>query len=144
MGETLPGFEDDTPPAGPFIKTLIEQAFTAFEASDLPSVEARDACKTKGEVAALYAPYFSHLYAALWSASLAHALILVRESSPNLAAAIAHQVKDALDDGGLYLELIWDWADAEGMEPQVLSDQAKAAVAQTNAERDHPLPLRKK
>ena len=68
----------------------------------------------------------------------------MRESSPNLAASITQKVKVALEDGGLYQELIWDWAKAEGMDPQKLYDKAQALVAEAKAKRDEPRTPSKK
>jgi len=127
MTDTLPGLEDDTPPAAPFIAELLTQALVDFDRSNIPTLEASRACKTNAERDALYAPYLRDLYSFLWHSSLAHVLIRVEESSPNLAAGIAHEVQQWLDAGDAYPEWVYDWAKSRGLDPETIVREAGEA-----------------
>lgn len=121
--EPLPSMEDFTPPATEFIKSQLESALIAFDRMELPSTEARDACKTNAEIDALYAPWLRDIHSFLSHATLAHVLIKVEENHPNLAAGIAHEVDAFLDAGDIYNEAVYDWAKHCGMDPeQIVAD----------------------
>lgn len=116
--DILPGLDDRTPPAAPFIADLLRDALVSDERMTLPDFDALHACKTNAEVEALYDPWYHHLFAFLMHATLAHVLIRIEENHPNLAAGLAAEVKDYLDAGDTYPELIWDWATARGLDPE--------------------------
>lgn len=125
--EKLPGLEDQTPPAGPFIEGLLKDALVSGDAMHLPDLEAIHACKTNAEVEALYAPWYRDLHGFLFTASLAHVLIRLEENHPNLAAGLAAEVKDYLDAGDTYQEWVWEWAKARGLDPEQIPADARKA-----------------
>lgn len=146
--DTLPGLDDQTPPAGPFITDLIMDALASEARMELPKMGAINACKTNAEVEALYDGWNHQMYAFLMHATLAHVLIRIEENHPNLAAGIAQEVRDFLDAGDVYNELIWDWATNRGMDPEQIRAEVLAKHAewlatvprhlQTGVERDIP------
>jgi hypothetical protein len=123
--EKLPGLEDQTPPAGPFIALLLKDALVADDAMHLPELEAIRACKTNAEIEALYDRWHHHTYAFLMHATLAHMLIRVEESHPNLAAGLAAEVKGFLDAGDAYPEWVWERAQARGIDPEQIRADAR-------------------
>ncbi|ANJ26790.1 hypothetical protein [Agromyces aureus] len=127
MTDTLPGLEDQTPPAGPFIVSLLTNALIADDAMTLPELAATADCKTNAEVEAHYAAWYRDTYTFLMHASLAHVLIRLEENHPNLAAGIAAEVKDWLEAGDAYPELIWEWATKRGLDPEKIRADARTA-----------------
>lgn len=124
----LPGMEDQTPPAGPFIADLLEGALIANDRMKLPDFGLIETCKTNAEIDALYLPYFNDLHALFYNACLAHVLIRVEENHPNLAAGLAAEVKDWLEAGDAYPEWIWEWATNRGLDPEKIIADARAAA----------------
>lgn len=122
---TLPGLEDATPPAGPFIADLLRDALVSDDRMTMPEPDAIRACKTNAEVEALYDSWYHHVHAFLMHACLAHVLIRLEETSPNLAAGLADEVRGYLDDGGLYGELVWQWAEERGLVPEDIRTDAR-------------------
>ncbi len=133
MTDTLPGLEDQTPPAGPFIAELLEGALIANDGMKLPALELIQACTTNAEIDALYLPFFNDMHALFYNATLAHVLIRLEANHPNLAAGLAAEVRSYLDDGGLYGELVWDWAEKRGLDPEkIIADARTAAEERLN------------
>jgi hypothetical protein len=125
MSDELPGLEDQTPPAGPFIEDLLKQALVSEDLMTLPPLGATDDCKTNAEVEAVYAAWYRDVHAFLWHASLAHVLIRLEENHPNLAAGLAHEVKEFLEAGDVYPEWVWEWATDRGMDPAQIRAEAR-------------------
>ncbi len=124
--ETLPGLEENTPPAAPFIKTLLSEGLIAYDRMELPPADAAAALATNADVEALYAPWHRDLHDFLWAATLAHVLIRLEENHPNLAAGIAREVDQFLDAGDAYPEWIWEWATDRGLNPDEIIADARA------------------
>lgn len=123
--DALPGLEDQTPPAGPFIESLLKNALIADDAMTLPELAETADCKTNTEVEAHYAAWYRDTYMFLMHASLAHVLIRLEENHPNLAAGLAAEVKDWLDAGDAYPEWVWDWAVKRGLDPEQIRADAR-------------------
>lgn len=123
--EALPGMEDQTPPVGPFIVKLLESALISDDRMNLPERDAIEGCKTNAEVEALYDPWYHHTYAFLMHAALAHILIRIEETQPNLAAGLAAEVEDYLDAGDAYPEWVWQWAEERGLVPEEIRTEAR-------------------
>jgi hypothetical protein len=132
----LPGLDDRTPPAGPWIKDLLESALISHDRMELPELEATRACKTNAEVEALHDAWYHHTYAFLMHSALAHVFIRLEENHPNLAAGLAAEVKDWIESGDAYPEWIWEWASERGLDP----DEVIASARRGREEWLHTVP----
>lgn len=135
---------DTRNPAEKMIEEFLKSALASNHTDALPDLNAADECKTKGELAALYAPFYSELYSFLFHAAIAHILIRVQDSYPAFAAGIAAEVADFIEDGGAYDEWVWEWADKRGLDPDRLIAEAKAHreewVTKPHVKRTIPAP----
>lgn len=143
--DTLPGLEDDTPPAGSFIDENLRDALAMYDRLDhngLPSIEALNAAASNSEVRALYAAWHRDLCGFLLSATLSHILIRLEENHPRLAAGLAHEVKQCSEAGDFYGEAVWEWAEERGLNPEQIVAEARAKDAAWLAAepRQRPLP----
>jgi hypothetical protein len=123
---TLEGIEIEPSKAAvfdDFLKTMLASGLVALDRMTLPPWDTEYA--TNGDSEAAHAEYYRDMHEYLWSATIAHVLIRVKENAPRIAEAIAAEVGEYLDAGDTYPEWIWQWATEVGLDPEKIKADAR-------------------
>ncbi|WNM64570.1 hypothetical protein SEA_MIDNIGHTRAIN_83 [Arthrobacter phage MidnightRain] len=134
--ETLPAeFPEPVLTCDLIIKREIKDAFTQWELWTHYASEHRKKFelgdKSDASMAAMYR-YLMHLNAYIGSAVTVDLLRTIEGMAPGLADDIARQF-DWAHESGESGELLWDWATERGLDPDALTEEAKAEITKKEA-----------
>jgi hypothetical protein len=101
-----------------------------------------DAEKGDPEHGRLAREWMLSIIAMIGAAHTAHALIFIRKHSPALADALARELVEYTEDGGLYTELAWDWLEERHVDPQRIITEFETALAEVYRPSDVPAVAR--